>query len=134
VAQFIGRTQFLPGVVQARRDSTHVEVACALGLWVAPADPSLSVGDRALIVVRPEALQVLAAADVAALAAQGSVRGRVVRTYFLGGSVEHVLEFDAGVSLFAHTPPGHDLAPGAQAQLGVDLQQLWVLPDESKAP
>ena len=123
VAQFIGRTQFLEGVVQARRDPQHVEVACALGVWVVPADSSLAAGARTLVVVRPEALQLLRVADHG----EGH-RCRVARTYFLGGSVEHVLEFESGGSLIAHTPPGRDLEPGALARIAVDAHQLWGLP------
>ena len=124
VAQFIGRTQFVNASVVARRDPSHVELHTSLGAIVAPAHSSLAAGQRALLVVRPEALRLSSAAQPAVEALQG----RVVRTYFLGGSVEHVLEFSGGVSLFAHTDPGSDTAPGEQAVLCIDARQLWALP------
>ena len=124
VAQFIGRTQFVTGTVLARRDGEHVELETPLGIVVSPAAPSLAAGQQALLVVRPEALQLAASAQTGAQALQG----QVIRTYFLGGSVEHVLAFAGGVSLFAHTSPGSDIAAGAQATLSIDERQLWALP------
>lgn len=124
VAQFIGRTQFVRGTVLARRDAEHVELETPLGIVVSPAAPSLAAGQQALLVVRPEALQLAAAEQTSAQA----LRGQVIRTYFLGGSVEHVLAFTGGVSLFAHTSPGSDIAAGAQATLSIDERQLWALP------
>jgi len=124
VAQFIGRTQFVSATVLARRDAAHVELDTPLGTLVTPADPSLAVGQQALLVVRPEALRLEASVQTGAQARQG----QVIRTYFLGGSVEHVLSFAGGVTLFAHTAPGSDIAAGAQATLGIDERQLWALP------
>jgi putative spermidine/putrescine transport system ATP-binding protein len=124
VAQFIGRTQFVSATVLARRDAAHVELDTPLGTLVAPADPALVIGQQALLVVRPEALRLEASVQTGAQARQG----QVIRTYFLGGSVEHVLSFAGGVTLFAHTAPGSDIAAGAQATLSVDQRQLWALP------
>ena len=124
VAQFIGRTQFVSATVLARRDAAHVELDTLLGTLVAPADPALVIGQQALLVVRPEALRLEASVQTGAQARQG----QVIRTYFLGGSVEHVLSFAGGVTLFAHTAPGSDIAAGAQAALSVDQRQLWALP------
>jgi putative spermidine/putrescine transport system ATP-binding protein len=124
VAQFIGRTQFVSATVLARRDAAHVELDTLLGTLVAPADPALVIGQQALLVVRPEALRLEASVQTGAKARQG----QVIRTYFLGGSVEHVLSFAGGVTLFAHTAPGSDIAAGAQATLSVDERQLWALP------
>jgi putative spermidine/putrescine transport system ATP-binding protein len=124
VAQFIGRTQFVSATVLARRDAAHVELDTLLGTLVAPADPALVIGQQALLVVRPEALRLEASVQTGAQARQG----QVIRTYFLGGSVEHVLSFAGGVTLFAHTAPGSDIAAGAQATLSVDQRQLWALP------
>jgi putative spermidine/putrescine transport system ATP-binding protein len=124
VAQFIGRTQFVSATVLARRDAAHVELDTPLGTLVAPADPALVIGQQALLVVRPEALRLEASVQTGAQARQG----QVIRTYFLGGSVEHVLSFAGGVTLFAHTAPGSDIAAGAQATLSVDERQLWALP------
>jgi putative spermidine/putrescine transport system ATP-binding protein len=124
VAQFIGRTQFVSATVLARRDAAHVELDTPLGTLVAPADPALVIGQQALLVVRPEALRLEASVQTGAKARQG----QVIRTYFLGGSVEHVLSFAGGVTLFAHTAPGSDIAAGAQATLSVDERQLWALP------
>ena len=124
VAQFIGRTQFVSATVLARRDAAHVELDTPLGTLVAPADPALVIGQQALLVVRPEALRLEASVQTGAKARQG----QVIRTYFLGGSVEHVLSFAGGVTLFAHTAPGSDIAAGAQATLSVDQRQLWALP------
>ncbi|MBU6188488.1 MAG: ABC transporter ATP-binding protein [Betaproteobacteria bacterium] len=129
VAQFIGRTQFVKGTVLARRDAEHVELETPLGIVVSPAASSLAAGQQALLVVRPEALQLAAAEQTSAQA----LRGQVIRTYFLGGSVEHVLAFTGGVSLFAHTSPGSDIAAGAQATLSIDERQLWALPASGMA-
>ncbi|MFM7570424.1 MAG: ABC transporter ATP-binding protein, partial [Betaproteobacteria bacterium] len=134
VAQFVGRTQFVEAVVQARRDAERAELSTPLGVVVVPAAASLTAGDRALLVVRPEALAIENAADSAeSVQPRDAVRGRVTRTYFLGGSVEHVLEFEGGVSLFAHTVPGRDIAPGGWAWLTFDRHQLWALPASDPA-
>jgi len=69
VAQFIGRTQFVNASVVARRDPSHVELHTSLGAIVAPAHSSLAAGQRALLVVRPEALRLSSAAQPAVGAA-----------------------------------------------------------------
>jgi len=131
VAQFIGRTQLIPGRVQARRSEQLIEFKSALGHITAPGAAQLGAGDAALLAIRPEAITLEATSADAASTPAGSWHAcQVERTYFLGGTVDHVLTCSGGVSLIAQTAPAAALAPGRSGRLAIDPQQIWVLPED----
>jgi putative spermidine/putrescine transport system ATP-binding protein len=126
VAQFIGRTQLIPGTVVERRGDHRVDFESPLGRLTAPGARSLTAGTRALLAVRPEAIHLEPGpieSDREAIAC------RVSRQYFLGGTVDHVLECAGDLTLTAQTAPAQSLEPGSPGHFTIDPAQVWVLPD-----
>ena len=117
VADFLGRSNFLPGRVVAIRDD---EVILDSQIGKVPAQPGvpLAVGDAATIAIRPERL--LASRTEPAL--PNRVEGVVAGMTFLGGQLD--LDVDVrGIRLGVSVPAVHvaglgPVAPGASIWLG----------------
>ncbi|PZQ53184.1 MAG: polyamine ABC transporter ATP-binding protein, partial [Variovorax paradoxus] len=71
------------------------------------------------VTLRPEAIH---------FRADGPYAGRVARSYFLGSTVEHVVEAAGGQTLLVQTPPGGRLPEGAQCGLAFEPGHAWVIP------
>ncbi|MFL5919429.1 MAG: ABC transporter ATP-binding protein [Gaiellaceae bacterium] len=88
VADFIGTSNFLDGVVQTREDGVYV-VRTDDGDLRVRSDSAFAVGSRVVVSARPEHLAI--AAGAANGAAPNRWRGRVEARAFLGESVDHVI-------------------------------------------
>jgi iron(III) transport system ATP-binding protein len=84
VADFIGRANFVKGVVRDRKDGTLVLDALGTKLTAVAPVQDLSLGSGATLIIRPEMMQV----DPA----QGLVEGIVRRAAYLGNLVEYDVE------------------------------------------
>jgi ABC-type Fe3+/spermidine/putrescine transport system ATPase subunit len=102
IADFIGRSNRLPGVVEAC-DSTATKVRLAGdGVVVGGPDASLRPGMAVACIVRPERLRLAAAAPAGA----NALPVRIIGRSFLGASTDIVVETAAGTELVVAIPPG----------------------------
>jgi iron(III) transport system ATP-binding protein len=87
VADFIGTSNFIDGVVDAKEQDAYV-VRTAHGHLRVPADATFAVGDEVVVAARPEHIDL-----VAGLNGTGVNRwaGRVEARAFLGESVDHIV-------------------------------------------
>ncbi|MFZ2488603.1 MAG: ABC transporter ATP-binding protein [Anaerolineae bacterium] len=124
VANFIGRTNFVPGrVASATADQLDVEALQGV-LAVAQPDAPLRSGHTVTLVVRPDAIHLTPTA--------GQFSGVVRRSTYLGSQVEYVVEV-AGQSLVAvESDPRHVVVYPPDTQVGVHLlaEAIYVLPGE----
>ena len=134
VADFIGRANFLPVVVEERvADGWRCRLLeTSLVVPNAAAD-TLAAGGEALLLLRPESIRVTTAADgVLAEATQQSLRlpARVKHSAYLGSVVEYEIELQ-GQPLLAvrHDPSEEHLYP-AGTEVAVELlrSNLFLLP------
>jgi iron(III) transport system ATP-binding protein len=86
VAQFIGRTNFIEGRIRGSRSTTGaVTIETDIGSVRAQAASTFSSGDKAVVVIRPEEIEV----DAGAPCSQPNTFGGIVeRPLFLGEAVE----------------------------------------------
>ena len=88
VADFIGTSNFIDGVIESRDRGEYV-VRTPDGDLRVPSDAEFSIGDRVVVAARPEHI------DIAPTSTNGSApnrwRGRVEARAFLGESVDHVV-------------------------------------------
>jgi ABC-type Fe3+/spermidine/putrescine transport system ATPase subunit len=109
VAGFIGQSNFIAGEVIETGAWTTLRTAQGLTLR-APQPPSaqpLARGDKAVLAVRPERLQ------LGPETAQSNYRGRIVQTTFLGDQTEYHLETAQFGRMLARMSSGSQLfAPG----------------------
>jgi iron(III) transport system ATP-binding protein len=130
VADFIGRANFVDGVVGASDGDGRVSVSLLGREMSVPAAPGQRAGGRAVVVVRPESIRV----------GVGDLRGVVRRSTFLGPLAEYELDVD-GAMLLAADPDwmGRGLhQPGDEVAWSMRPEQAYVLPpggaDEELAP
>jgi len=114
VADFIGETNLLPGMVVETVDGVvtlRVGDTTVRGL----SDSALAAGAKAWLTVRPEAIELLNGR----LQPPGwnAVSGKVVDTVYAGSTVRAHVELPGGRRLVANLPPGRVPPTGAQATL-----------------
>jgi ABC-type Fe3+/spermidine/putrescine transport system ATPase subunit len=127
VADFVGTNNLLPGTV-ARVQDGWVELQTPAGVVRGRAAARLEPGRRAVLAVRPEALQLSdGRQDAVALS------GRVVLAQYLGSLVRYEVEVDGGHVLLVdvHNPKGQlVLASGQPARLTFHPEDALVFPGE----
>jgi putative spermidine/putrescine transport system ATP-binding protein len=97
IADFIGDSNFIPVSIRAReRDTYLVDGPTALR---GRAMDDLSIGDRAMMVVRPERIQISARAN--AEPDLNAISGKVKSVIYLGKSRKYVILADSGQVLVA---------------------------------
>ena len=128
VADFMGRSNLLPGRVAARsRGGVRIDLK---GVTVETAEP-VDVGTDVTAMIRPERIS-LRLAD-SARSRSGEHTARIVRAVYLGAVVEHEIAIDGGPSVIAmHThkgAAGAPLAPGTEVLVGIPKDAVFLLKD-----
>lgn len=105
VADFIGETNFLPGLLDGKEDGLgRLTLPGGAVLTGVLRDPHLSLGEEAILAVRPEKLELEPVeADVNGAQEPGvtTLRGRVTGVHYLGTDARYLLELPGGSKLVA---------------------------------
>ena len=130
VARFIGRINALPATVLAKAGKGVEVEALGRRFAVASAPPTLAVGQQADLLVRPEALRLVAADDP-----QARLAGTLERVTFLGEKTELALRCGGEPLLVLQPSAVASARPAVGAAVGVifDPDALLVLPREEAA-
>jgi len=122
VADFIGRANFVEGVVRGKDGDQLVVDALGTTVHAPASQDSLEAGSMALLVIRPEMVQL----DPS----QGQVPGIVRRATYLGSIIEYDVEVQNQLlSLVEHDPRQATVYPeGQQVWLQFLEDCLYVLP------
>jgi putative spermidine/putrescine transport system ATP-binding protein len=122
VANFIGRSNLVQGEVTSAAETSGsyptYEVMTPIGRVIASHDSALSSGATVNVTVRPEAIR---------LGTDGAHEGRVKSTYFLGGTVEHIVECNGNTQLVVHTSPNGRMAVGDNFAFSFDHGSPWII-------
>jgi iron(III) transport system ATP-binding protein len=123
VAGFIGRANFVPGVVKnvdAERDTMVVE-ALKQDIVVAGAQDDHTAGEEVTLIIRPEMVRVVDEADL-----EGIVR----RASYLGDAVDYDIEVNGQVLTVAQTDPTRLVIYPVGGRVGLELFEdcIHVLP------
>jgi iron(III) transport system ATP-binding protein len=124
VADFLGRTNFVPATVRSA-DNGHVTLDTPAGPLRAQAT-GLAPGSTVTLAIRPESLRLSSASG----SSGNTIEARHVHTLFLGHLAEHVFETAAGLRLSAEElkPPMRQWST-APVQLTLDATDITVLTD-----
>ena len=125
VAEFIGLSNFLEGVVQSvEGDRIAVGVD---GLKVtAPAFEGAGPGMRALLFVRPNEVEILSAAEVAA---PNVFEARVAKATYLGDTMDYRLAFGERQELRVQSDARTRRAPGETVCIRLPRIRSWAVPE-----
>ncbi|WP_396449569.1 ABC transporter ATP-binding protein [Actinomadura sp.] len=119
VADFVGKSNFLPAtVVEAKGDGSCL-VDTAVGRIRAQATGELTADSKAEVVVRPERLVLHGGDDDADRVNHAS--GTVISATYLGESVDYQIELADEVQVVASCHPSVDMAP--QARVTVEFPE-----------
>ncbi|MCP4362800.1 MAG: ABC transporter ATP-binding protein, partial [Chloroflexi bacterium] len=123
VADFIGRANFIPGVVQAQQDGQLTVDLLGRTLAVTAAEDDYTVGTAVTVVVRPEMMALNPAVGA-------HVDGIVRRASYLGDVVEYDVAVGEQLLSLVETDPRHlTIYPEGEAvQIGFLQDCLYVLP------
>jgi ABC-type Fe3+/spermidine/putrescine transport system ATPase subunit len=127
VAQFIGRTNLLAGMVRATGPG-RVEVEVAGAHLMLSADTSgLKAGDGVRLVARPEVI------DLTPAAPGSGIQGTVVSRTFLGEKAEYRVQVGADILQVASYNPGPRglFAPGQRVALQFRTDGIPLLPGDA---
>lgn len=122
VADFIGRANFVEGVVRDQRNGQLVLDALDTVLTVEAPDRGVSVGATATLVIRPEMVEI--DSD------QGQVEGIVRRATYLGNVIEYDIEVAGQLLALVEYDPRHTTIhpEGQMVRLRFLEDCLYVLP------
>jgi len=126
VADFIGRVNFLEGVVAAvGSDRIRIDVRGRL-LDVPVQRADVRVGEAASLVVRPETMRL----SPASAGGAGTFSGTIRRAVYLGSTVEYEIDWDGSTLLaIGGSPLEHGLLPeGARVAFDFPAATAHVLP------
>jgi spermidine/putrescine ABC transporter ATP-binding subunit len=126
VAEFVGLSSFLEGVIEAVTGE-GMEVRVGGGRVTVPALPGAAPGRRALLFVRPNEVEFLASAGPEAADA---LRATVESATYLGDRMDYRLRLDGGLALRAQRDGGPKLASGSSVRLRLPPGRVRALPED----
>ena len=125
VADFIGRANFITGIVQAQRDGRLDVNFLGHSMNVPAAEAHYTIGTEVTVVVRPE-MMVLNPPEA-------HVNGLVRQASYLGNVTEYEVEVQGQILALVENDPRHITIhrPGEEVQVGFLEDCLYVLPAQS---
>lgn len=125
VADFVGLTNFIDGVVEARRGEQAFDVRTDLGVLQVTAYENLSVGDKVLLSVRPEDVALSETSPDGANVLSGAVEAKV----FLGEFIDFQVKIGPR-SLMARVHPSLTTPVGQPIHVRINPEKcLCIRPD-----
>jgi spermidine/putrescine ABC transporter ATP-binding subunit len=124
VAEFVGLSNFVAGVVSAREENGVRVAETAIGPLRCTAAEGFDVGDPALILVRPEAISL---SRTRPDAGTNVFQGRVSERHFLGHTTDYRLAIASGNVLQVHLNTFSDIEPGAEVWCSFEPEQSWLV-------
>ncbi|MDQ1618693.1 MAG: iron(III) transport system ATP-binding protein [Actinomycetota bacterium] len=124
VAEFIGTSNFISGVVRGREGERHT-VETTDGQLVLDSAAALPAGTEVIVSIRPEAVEVSRDAHPNGVANEWS--GKVLTRAFLGDAVDHVVGVGKN-ELRTRSNPETSIEPGTTVFLRLDPAKLSLVP------
>ena len=125
VADFIGKTNLLPGQVMAAADNGGLaSVATPVGLLHCRLDGALGVGDAVTLAVRPEHVALSLGATESG--GPNAVAGEVAAVIYLGNLIECTVMVGAH-ALRVQLHPSAPVAHGARVQLALPIEHCLAM-------
>jgi iron(III) transport system ATP-binding protein len=124
VADFIGRANFVPGVVKGQEDGLLLVDALQRQVRLTGVKEKHAVGEQVTLIVRPEMIRIV----------DGETKGRgiVRRAAYLGDSIDYDIEVDGQLLIVVETDPTRMVIYSEGSDVGLDLCEdcIHVLPKE----
>ncbi|MDX9864899.1 MAG: ABC transporter ATP-binding protein [Anaerolineaceae bacterium] len=133
VAEFIGRTNFLPGRVLAVNNGT-AEIELAGQSLLLPTDQSYNTGKEVTVAVRPEKLRLNGLGHAKNLDEKFVIQGTVRESVYAGTDTQYIIGLESGERLTVHVRnsqalPSDEFARGRRVSLSCPVEALRLLPE-----
>jgi iron(III) transport system ATP-binding protein len=125
VAEFVGTSNFVDGVVEGR-DGLFTTVRTSEGMLRADTRAELTRGTSVLVSLRPESLAI--APDEPDVSAVNVWRGTVTTRAFVGDSADHVVQVGP-YELRARSNPSVSIPPGTAVSIAIRPQDVVLVPE-----
>ncbi|NKN37586.1 ABC transporter ATP-binding protein [Agrobacterium sp. a22-2] len=126
VAKFVGQVNLIEARVLHSAGAGHVAVATEFGELEIPAGGSLAEGSMLTLALRPEAV------EIAAAAGEGpGIPATVLSSYYSGSLVDYRLRLASGHEIDVQTFPRHRFDDGAMVRIHAPADRFW--PVEKRA-
>jgi iron(III) transport system ATP-binding protein len=123
VAEFIGTTNFVPGVVRSREGS-HYVIDTSAGALTVDSPIDVPVGHDAVVSIRPEVIDLHT--EESGSTVPNEWKGTVLSRSFLGEAVDHVLEV-GGHTLRARVNPSVSIEPQSAVYVRMAPDRLTMM-------
>ncbi|MEN8098125.1 MAG: ABC transporter ATP-binding protein [Chloroflexota bacterium] len=122
VADFIGRANFVPGMVQQVSDGSAVVSAFGQPIKLADVRTDINDGDKVTLVVRPEMIQIVPH--------ENAVKATVHRVSYLGDMIEYDVQVDDTTIIVVETDPTRMVLHPVGADVGLEFREdcIHILP------
>jgi ABC-type Fe3+/spermidine/putrescine transport system ATPase subunit len=126
VAEFVGLSSFLEGVVEAVAGD-GMRVAVGGGRVMVPSIPGVAPGRRTLLFVRPNEVELLPAE---AVETADGLRATVETATYLGDRMDYRLRLEGGLALRVQRDTGVRLQPGTVVRLRLPPERVRALAED----
>lgn len=123
VADFIGETNFIPGIVRQTSPSIDLETGSGELIGASWCQDGIGTGDQALLSVRPEKIRIYPEGESPAYPEMAHLAGNVIRMIYVGMDTRYTVGLDSGDEIVVRLP---NAIPGAgHFELGDRVEMRW---------
>jgi spermidine/putrescine transport system ATP-binding protein len=123
VADFIGETNFIPGIVRQTSPSIDLETGSGELVGASWCQEGIGTGDRALLSVRPEKIRIYPEGESPAYPEMAHLAGNVIRMIYVGMDTRYTVGLDSGDEIVVRLP--NAIPEAGHFELGDRVEMRW---------
>jgi spermidine/putrescine transport system ATP-binding protein len=123
VADFIGETNFIPGLMVGTDSFVDVIITDDTHIYAAWGEESIREGDRVILSIRPEKIQIYLAGEAPESNNLSSAKGVVKQVIYVGVDTRYTVELNQASSLVVRLP--NALRQGSNLHPGDSVEVCW---------
>ena len=123
VADFIGESNFIPGTVRRMGDSFGLEISDGQILTAGWAEETVSIGEAAVISVRPEKLHIYPADKSPEMSKMSKTSGVIEQTVYIGTDTRYIVRLTPETAVQVRQQ--NTISGGTHLDEGVSVNLFW---------
>ena len=123
VADFIGESNFIPGIVRRMDNSFGLEISDGQTLTAGWAEETVAIGETAVISVRPEKLYIYPEDQSPAMESLSEISGRIEKTVYIGTDTRYIVRLTEETTVQVRQQ--NMIRGGTHLKEGVKVNLFW---------
>ena len=123
VADFIGESNFIPGKVRRMDDAFALEISDGRVLAAGWAEPTIKIGEAAVISVRPEKLHLSPANQAVAMESMSQISGVIEQSIYIGTDTRYIVRLTEDTTVQVRQQ--NTLSGGGRLTVGTKVSLFW---------